>query len=359
MSKVVILSLDDLRHITMIKIYTEYLKTSGIPYDIICFDRYNGSEIRYDDATVYSFKGTDVKDSKVTKFIRYMKYRKYAISVMNKNKYDYIIVWGERTASVFSDYLVKHKPYCVNIRDIGFPPFMAFYKRLKKAVDCSDFSTWCAPRGEEELPPHKYVIVLNQNKNLVKEAKVSNSLVENDKPIRIGTIGYIRHIDSSKQIMKALCNDDRYIVQFFGTGADQLEAYAKELGMNNIELRGSFTSGETASLLDKTDVINSYCGDGLRDKTIAVGSPIRYGYSTLLYKPAIVSPNTYISDKTKELNIAFTVEDLETFPDKFYEWYHSLDFLRFKESCDTFNQAFDDSISHLHRVCDEKIKPVV
>lgn len=359
MNKVVILSLDDIRHITMINIYTDYFEEHNIPYDIICLNRYNEPETKYKSATVYSYKGSNINDSKVKKFISYVKYRRFAINKLRRNNYGYIVVWGERTASVFSDYLIKCNSYCVNIRDIGFPTIKVFFNRLKKAIDYSDFSTWCAPRGNEYLPKHDYIIVLNQNKNLVKDANKEDALVGKNEPIRIGTIGYIRHIEPSKQLMKAFCNDRRYIIQFYGTGAEKLADYANEIGMKNIDIRGTFNAEETAELLNKTDVINSFCGDGKTDITIAIGSPIRYGYSTLLYKPAIVSPNTYISDKTKKLNIGFTVESFASLPDDFYNWYHSLKFEEFKVNCDRFNKEFEDSIDNLHIVCDKRIKTVI
>lgn len=344
----------------MIKLYTDYFKEKQIQYDIICLNRYDEQDAAFADSNVniYSFKGTHVGDSKVKKLYNYIQYRKFAISIMEKHKYNYIIVWGERTAPVFSDYLIKHKPYCVNIRDISFPRIPFFYNRLKKAIDNSDFATWCAPRGIEELPKHNYVLVYNQNKALVDGARKASTLVKQGVPIRIGAVGYIRHQEAAKQIMKTFCNDPRFVVQFFGTGAEKLTSYAEELGMTNIEIVGSFKPEQTASFLDRIDIINSYIGCGAFDKTIAIGTPIRYGYSTMLYKPAIVSPNTYMSGKTSELNIALAIDDWNEFPDRLYNWYHSLDFMSFIEGCNRFNAEVDETIAGFYHVCDERIFPI-
>lgn len=359
MKKVAILSLTDLRHVTMIKIYTDYFDKEGIQYDIICTARYADSETKYRDATVYSYRASEISASNATKMLKYIEFRKYAISVMKKNRYAYTVVWGEHTAAIFSSFLKKYGPYCVNIRDVGFWKLPFYWKSLCNAVTHSDFSTWCAPRGIELLPPHKYEIVLNQNKELVEGAEVRSSFVERDEKIHVGTVGYIRHIEPSKQIMKALCNDQRYVVQFFGTGSEKLKSYADEIGMKNIEIEGTFTPDKTANLLNRIDVINSFCGDGAKDVTIALGSPIRYGYSTCLYKPAIVSPNTYLSERTKELNIGFTVDNIETMADQFYQWYHSLGFEQFKASCEKYNRDFVRSEKNLNDVCDYKIRPLV
>lgn len=358
MDRVVILALDDLRHITMSKIYTDFFDEKGIKYDIICMDRYNHSSISNLSDNIYCYKGTSVSDSKFRKLFNYIQYRNYAISIINKNKYKYIIVWGERTTAVFSDFLVSHRPYCINIRDLWFPKFTPILKRLRKAVDNSDFSTWCAPRGQEYLPKHDYVLVYNQNKSLVCDVPPAKCLVKKGEPIHIGAIGYIRHLEPAKQIMKAFCNDDRFVVQFFGTGSEQLKKYANELNMNNIEIIGSFRPEETAELVQRIDIVNCYCGDGSQDKTIAIGTPIRYGYSTMLYKPAIVSPNTYISEKTNSMDIALTFDERSDFSNILYEWYHGLDFATFVNRCNEFNNEISDTIDNFHRVCEEKITPL-
>lgn len=353
-----ILSLTDLRHITLIKIYTDYFDQENIPYDIICTSRYEDGNNSYRNADVYSYKASSVSDSKIKKLLKYIEFRNYAIKVLKENNYKFTIVWGEHTAVIFSDYLSNHGHYCVNIRDVGFWKFPFYWKRLTQAVKSSDFSTWCAPRGVELLPPKDYVIVLNQNKELVSNARIEHSLVKTGNKLRIGVVGYIRHVEPTKKLMNVLKNDERFIVQLFGTGAEELAEYAKEIGMINIEIEGTFTPDKTAELLDRIDVINCYCGDGAVDNTIALGTPIRYGYSTCLYKPAIVSPNTYISDRTNELNIAFTINDMDTFGDDFYDWYYSLNFDEFKTGCEEFNRAFEESEIKLHKVCDKIIKPL-
>lgn len=351
--KVAILSINDLRHITMIKIYTEFFEANNIQYDIICTERY-GDNPSFNNARIYFFRIPEMGSNK-TKYRHFFMFRNYAISVLKKNKYDFVVSWGEYTSVLFSDYLIKQVSYSVNIRDVSFPSnpvFRSFFwTRLSKAVKHSCFSTWCAQRGQEFLPKHNYIIVLNQNKELVNGARKRKKLVDKGNPIHIGVVGYIRHIEASKRLMDCLRNDDRFVLQFFGTGAERLIDYANEIQMKNIEICGTFKPEETKSLLDKIDVLNVYYGDGREEFAMSLGSPIRYGYSSMLYIPAIVSPDTYLSERTTELNTAFTINNLSSFPDDFYEWYYSLVFEDFKTNCDIYNKEFDDSISRFHSIC--------
>lgn len=358
-NKVAILSNTDIRHITMICIYTDYFDMRNIPYEIICTNRYNDKDIKFGNTTVYLYPVKGHEACKIRKVVDNFKFRRFAINILKKNHYKYVVVWNEYTMVLFSDFLAEYGRYCVNIRDIYFPRIPFFWKRLTDSVKHSDFATWCAQRGKEYLPTHDYYIVLNQNKKLVEGANISGGFVKKGNTIHIGAIGYIRHIDESKRIMRVLCNDERYMLQFFGNGSENLLDYAKEIGMRNIEIIGTFRPEKTAELLDKIDVINALVGDGRLNIEESLGSPIRYGYSTLLYKPALVSPNTFLSERTTELNIAFVVDDFQYLADRFYDWYYSLEFDEFKDGCEIYNHDFDESIWQLHELCDKKIYPII
>lgn len=357
MKKVAILCLDDIRHVTMIDIYRRFFDSRNIKYDIICPKKYSDSTSFPLNILTYDVPG--VTSNKIKKLVYYYKYRSFAIDLLKKNNYSFIVVWGEHTAVLFCDYLRKTVPYCINIRDTKFPKIPFYFSRLEKAVSLSVFSTWCAPRGVELLPVHDYVIVLNQNKDIVKNARINKNFIDENECIKIGVVGYIRQLNPAKELMLALKNDNRYILQFFGTKSESLKEYAYKIGMKNIELEGTFKPEETYKYLDRIDVINSYIGDGIYDRNITLGAPIRFGYSTLLYKPSIVSPNTYLSTKTHDLNIGFTVNDLKAFPDEFYRWYHSLNFEEFKHSCDKFNKEYDDSLDNLYKICDKNIGSIL
>lgn len=355
MGKILILGVADIRHMTMISIYTDYLEKHHIKYEIICSDRYKDNKISYGNAKVYKYPMMDNSASKVVKLWYFLAFRRYAIKLIKKNNYDFIITWGENTAVLFADYLKKYGRYCVNIRDTTFSKMPFFFSKLGKAVKNASFSTWCAQRGLELLPKGDYVIVLNQNKKLLAEARKEAGLRKRNEKIHIGAIGAIRYIEDSKKLIDCLKNDERYILQFIGKGSEKLEEYIRQNGIHNVELSGRFYPEETADLLNRIDVMNVYCGDGKDDKNITLGSPIRYGYATYLYKPAIVSPNTRLSEKTCELNIGYTVDDFKAFPDDFYQWYHSLDFPLFQKGCDIYNQEFAQSQKEFEQICDKYI----
>ena len=357
--KVAIVSVSDVRNMTMISIYTDYFEKEGISYELICTDRYKDGKSTWRNAIIHTIKIPGLNSGKIKNFMGFLRFRGFAIETLKKEKYDYVVVWNEHTAVILSDFLIKYSPYCVNIRDIVLTNLPFYFRRLSAVVKKSDFSTWCAPKGKELLPNYDYTIVMNQNKSLVDGARVEKGFIKKDKVIHIGVVGYIRHIDESKELMKAFINDDRFVIQFFGTGAELLQEYAEQIGMKNIEISGTFPAERTKEYLDKIDVINVYIGDGKERIDQSLGAPIRYGYSSLLYKPAIVSPNTYLSERTRELNIAYTVKDFKNLPDQFYEWYSGLDFETFKKGCDEFNHEYDVHMEQFVCICNQKIKTLI
>ena len=358
--KVAILSVTDLRHITMIQIYTDYFFKKGIVYDIICSDRYGTGTLQYDDARVFSVQIPDHDAGKLDKLAGYLFFYKFAKKIIESQNYGLVVLWNERTAALFSDFIIKSKiPYCVNIRDIWNPMLPVVRNRLRAAVRFSMFSTWCATKGLQLLPEGNYIVVLNQNIKAVKQAKKNTGLRKKNEPIRIGVVGNIRHIKESKALMCAVNGDDRYILQFFGSGASKLKKYAERIGMTNIEAEDSFTFDETGEYLNRIDVINVYTGFGKNRINESLYIPIRFGYSTGLYKPAIVSPNTYLSKLARDLNVGYTVDTIDNFADDFYSWYYSLDFGSFRNKCDVMNNRFSRSIREFEEMCDKMVYPIL
>ena len=119
--KVAILAVADLRHMTAAGYYYYELEKMGVPFDIICTSRYAEDSKMSIKGKIYSFKWiSSTYQSKIEKIIPFLKFRKFAINLIRKNQYKYIIVWGENTGILFGFFLKRKYAgnYCLNIRDI-------------------------------------------------------------------------------------------------------------------------------------------------------------------------------------------------------------------------------------------------
>ncbi len=61
----------------------------------------------------------------------------------------------------------------------------------------------------------------------------------------LGFIGNVRFNEINQKLIKELANDSRFHMQYFGTGSEKLEVFARENFINNITFSGGFDLKET------------------------------------------------------------------------------------------------------------------
>lgn len=359
--KVLILSLADKRHMPMIAPYIDYLKERNIDYDIIRSNRYiyrNEDYIRKSKhGTVYEINMLfPASLNKLKKVGPFLSFRKKACKIMKKNKYDFIIVWNENTAALFSTYLAVNfkNRYCVNIRDI-YSHQIGIKQLVDLAIKCSSFATIPSPEAETNFP-EKTICVFNKDLSLLNMMERRNTIrQENNSPIRITHLGfYHKVVQGSKDIVDTLGNDVRYQLIFAGQGFDiEFKKYIDEHHYRNVELYGAFPYEETAKYLKETDIINSYY-NRFEHPSLRVSFGIKHSYTPMLYIPGLADTDTCWGRLSKQYNLAYLINshNLNTLGDDLYKWYMGLDFGEFQKNCDSFNQLIDNSITNLYSKMD-------
>jgi len=332
--KICILSIVNIKHMSLISLYTSFFEKNGIEYDIIYIDKYNEEE-KISANNVYRFPlSINRKWNKMKKLAAYWKFKDYAESIIKKNKYDFVIVWRTETAIMFSNFLSKNLKgnYCINIRDYCMEknPFVFF--RVKHAIKSSRFTTISSDGFKKFLPKYNYLTVHSYNEELLLNCKPKIRLNNYNEPIRICFIGYVRFFDIDKKLIDALGNDHRYIIQFFGEGSQELKTYADNKGIVNTEFIGGFPLEDTVKLLGSADVINNLYGFN----NIALDTAIstKFYYALHQFIPILVFKKTFMEEISKECGLGFAVgDDFSNLADTFYEWYHSLSFDELKWNC--------------------------
>ena len=154
-------------------------------------------------------------------------------------------------------------------------------------------------------------------------------------PVRISFIGTVRFFDMDKKILNLFANDERFIISYFGRGAEVLEEYCRENDIRNVSFYGSFSPRQTIEFYEKTDIINNLYGNHNKFLDYALSNKLYHAGQLSI--PILVCPDTYMEDVTKEYDLGF-VFDVENRQDKecLFEWYSSLDQTRFKERCECF-----------------------
>jgi hypothetical protein len=343
MKKICILSSVNIRHMTLISLYTERLKQAGIEFDIIYMDKY-GEDEEFPAKNKYVFKNIiKPNEAKIIKVLKYFSFRNFAIPILEKNNYDFIIVWSDNASFIFADYLAKkwEWKYCLNVRDYFHQNNPFVYKRFEKVIHHSAFTTISSDAYKTFLPSYNYVHVHSLNKSILFKSEPRINFRTEQKPIRITFIGYVRFYDMNKKLLTLFKNDPRFELHYYGTHANILKQYASENNINNAYFYDTFPVAETNKFIKNADIINNLYGSGNMSLDYALSIKLYYGIYNKI--PILVSPNTHMEKIIIENKIGFVANNIDhTLKDDIYNWYRDLNFEDFSRNCDNLLEEIEE-----------------
>lgn len=334
---------------SMISLYTEKLLKDGVDFDIVYMDKY-GEKEDFPSKNIYAFTNViDHNKPKWLKALQYMKFRKYAINIIEKNNYDFIIVWNDVAIFMFANYLAKKWKgrYCLNIRDYCRQDVIPFKWRFNRVIKNSAFATTSSLGYKVFLPEHHYIQVHSLNMPVLNTVTPRTGFRTEGEPIRIGFVGYVRFYDINKQLLLLFKNDHRFEMHFYGAHSEELRDFAQENKIDNAFFGGAFQVSETSKYLAKIDVINNLYGNNTPSLDYALSIKLYHGVWSRI--PILVCPNTYMEDISSKYSIGFTMASYnESEKERFYKWYMDQNFEEFNKGCSTFitnvqkeNQEFE------------------
>lgn len=357
--KVCILSAVNIKHMSLITLYTEVLKQQGIEYDIIYMDKYGEDE---PFACAHKYRYVNVIKQRwnpAVKAAKYMTFLGYATKILNREKYDFVIVWNDVAIFMFADYLArKYKgKYCLNVRDNMMYDKKLFRGRYKKVFQNAAFST-ISSRGYLEFLPQgiDYVPVHSFNLSVLEGMQRQGRLRREGEPIRIGFVGYVRFFERNKKLMQVFANDPRFELHYYGKKADVLREFAETEGIRNTAFHDSFPVEQTKDFMERIDVINNLYGNDTVNLRKAIS--IKFFHALYARLPILVCDNTYQSQVAQEVGIGFEVKEInEEMKEEFYRWYMAQDYATIDRNCQAHldqavaeNQEFEKILlSYVHK----------
>lgn len=355
--KVCILSTVDFTRMTVVSVYTDYLKQRDIPFDIICVDKY-GQKDPFGAENIYGFIPKTQNDwGKFRKLIAFWKIRNFASEIFKNNHYDFIIVWNELTAFIFSDILASlfKDRYCINIRDYQYFNLLPIKMRLASVIKSAFFTTVSSRAYLEYLPTDNCYMMYSFNKGILSKTKPHKTLREDGKPIRILYIGQIAWLDNVYKLIDALKNDSRFEMIFAGGGSEQVEEYAKSNQVFNVTCYGRFEPDETAKYLTDADILYNLYGTNSKHLTTAIS--IKFYYAVFLHIPILVYKKTEMEKMAKKCGIGFAVEnkEFENYADELYNWYCELDQQEINKKCDIFLEEIAEGQKQIYHLIDKGV----
>lgn len=350
MSKICIVGTSNIKHISLISLYTKYLDESAIPYDIVNLDRY-GIQEKTTAQNHYSFRA-DMKVGKLNKLWQFWKYRKYVIGILEENSYDLVITWQATTAYLLCGFLKRRYSgrFIMNIRDyiMEYNPIVRFL--LKRQLKQAAMVTISSEGFLEFLPKADYVRVNSINEELL--ADVQPVRVERTEPYKIGFVGNCRFFDESYKLINALANDTRFELWYCGTNSEVLKNYAQKHNINNVFTMPGFAQEDTVRIMSGMHMINSAFGnDALDNRTLM---PIRLYSAITMHLPMLVNEGTQLSKEVAKGKIGFVIDSYESLADSLYSYLRDLDDKQLADNCEYYldnarqeNRTFYDKLDRL------------
>lgn len=356
MKKICILSAVNIRHMSLISLYTNIFQKEGVEYDIIYMDKYGEDE---DFSAKRKFRYVNVINStwpKWYKVFRYFKFRRYAIRILDRNQYDFVVVWNDVAIFMFADYLArKYKNrYCLNVRDYCSQHIRWVYRRFEKVINNACFTTISSEGYKKFLPSHDYEVIHSLNPLLFNTISPRNGFRKIDEPIRIGFIGYVRYFDINKKLLMLFKNDTRFELHYYGTKAEVLKEFADANNINNVVFYGTFPVKDTPKYLEKIDMINNLYGNDNINLRLALSIKLYHGVYARI--PILVCPNTYMKEIITKYELGFVFSEITMdYKEKLYSWYRQLKFDEFNMHCSYFLRMVNDQNDKFERKVKEFI----
>jgi len=341
MAKIAILSAVNIKHMSLISLYTEILKRNGVQYDIIYMDKYNEDE-EFECENKYRYVNViNQKLPRIIKKIKYMMFYPYATRILNRNKYDFVIVWNDLAIFMLGGYLAKKYSgrYCLNVRDNMMYDSPRYKKRYEKIFRNSAFNTISSNGYLDVLPKGcNYLQINSLNLSVLNGMKTHNALRKDNEPIRIGFIGYVRYYERNKKMLDVFKNDPRFELHYYGKNANILKEYAEQNNILNTAFHDSFPVSETGLYMEKIDIINNLYGNDTFNVRKAIS--IKFFHALYAKIPILVNTNTYIGELAVSTGGGYYFDEItENSKNSLYQWYREINFDEYFKKAEAFLNA--------------------
>lgn len=333
--------------------YEKILAGCGAEIDLIIWNREGVQEVS--SANLIEYKVPDISNNKnpwkVFKFIGFSCFVHKQIKMV---QYDRVIFLGTHGCAVSfcAPFLAKYysKRIWIDVRDDEYEWFPPFYWGEKKSIEASYATAISSYEYTRFLPEHEYLYMHNIDPNADELQAKYAPQEDAEHRIRISFIGNVRYLEQNKKLLNRLGNDDRFVLQYFGSGSEVIRKYCQEAGIKNVDFAGRFAQSETLHFYEKTDIINNAYGNETLNLRTALSNKLYY---SLMFKmPILVSENTLMEKLVNEYSMGFTFSDSESFADDLFDWYQRV---RNKQLQPDYDLLWD-KVRQEDAACVEKLK---
>ncbi len=330
---VALLFCGDLKYCPYLKRYIERLEEKGIDYTVYFWNRSHAS-LELDAHYKYFDSYSKLKKGKLSKLFDFIKFRRWLIAQLRADRPEKLVLLSTLTGVFLSDYVHRNKSdYLFDIRDYSYehvPPFYAAEKRVIRESAATVISSrgFCA-----FLPEHDYIIAHNFHR---KEIRGVYRYQPPKGPIKVVWNGVMRYFEFQTQYLRALANDERFLMVYHGDGPDleDYRAFCAREGIENVIFTGAYNNADKEALLSDAAILNNCYGYLGKSNKVKYAVSNRFYDGMIYHIPQVVEPEGYKTDWLHRAGIGVDLTPDEHFADRLYEYCTTIDAEAFDRACD-------------------------
>lgn len=260
------------------------------------------------------------------------RYRRFAIDLIERERYDKIIVLHSTPGIALLDYLAGNYSgnYLLDYRDVSHEN-LGFYRRLIKRLSLGAGLVIASSPAYFQYLENERGVVLKHNL-LLEEALEPR---RHGSPIRVRYWGMIRHEAANVALVDELGGDERFELHYNGREeivAKRLKEHVAEKGYGNVFFHGAYYNDARTRFAADTDILhNVYEND-----FVTVGAMGNKYYDGIQFRvPQLCTAGSRMGEEVLSKGLGIAVDySRPGFKDQIVEYLEEMDFERFDEACD-------------------------
>lgn len=321
--------------------YIEVFNKSGIPYDLLYWNRHMDETSKLPSNYVTFDKFTDNSYPQWKRLWNIYCFTRFVRKYLRKHDYSYVVVFTIAHACFLAYYLRRkyHNRYVFDIRD--YSPFCGV-KYLKKIIfnliNDSAFTVISSKgflRWLPQFPESKYIVAHNTNIESILNGFDTKPNSEINYPIKLLTIGQLRDYSSNSNIIERLGNDEDYKLVFSGSGlAEQpLKDFVIKTNVKNVSFTGRYKKEDEKKMVEACDMLNIYFNHDINSDTLMSN---RFYLSVLHRKPMIVRKNTFQAELVELYGLGVVLDENDDFKKSIEQYVRTYDSEKYNKGCQQY-----------------------
>lgn len=316
-------------------IYADYLKSNGVPYDVISWNRDLSEE-----STPLSYSVRIKSDGWFIKLFSYARYACFVRRVVRKNHYRNLIVFGSQLSVFLIPLLLfsYRRKYIIDFRDLSIEQ----YPVIKTLFSCVLRESYCNVVSSsgfiKYLPKADYIVAHNLNMDLARKG-LDITYKPPRRPYEVLTIGGIRDYESNMEVVKSLANSSIYNIKFVGKGyaSKKIEESCLLNSYTNVSFSGYYKKEDEPEIIKSSSVLNIFYPQ-IKSHMSAMSNRF---YNSLIYKkPMIVTAGSIQGEYVEKYNLGVSVKDCSDLANMLCSFIVTMDKELFENNCNILLAGF-------------------